>query len=86
MTIWSLGLLFLIFDQPHLIPAVGQFEGAVISRSVERSLLEFHPIPLEALYQFQKLRTAALTVRKASIGPAKNKAKQTWSYDNILLN
>lgn len=78
-------MLLFIFDEPHLIPAIGQFKGTVVPRPVIWGLLEFHFIFLEVLDQFLKLLVAVLTVSKASIGPYKRCEFCSVLDENIRL-
>lgn len=78
----SLLLLFwALLEDPHLIPAVGEFEGAVVPCGVERLVHVLDSIPLEALQQFQKLLLPHGVIGETAVSPARrNLDDPRWRF------
>lgn len=65
-------------EHPHLVPAVGEFEGAVVAGRVERLIHELHAVPLQALQQLQQLVSLHRIVGETTVGPGNTRHDARW--------
>lgn len=61
----------LLCEDPDLVPAVGQFEGAVIPGCVERLVDVLDSVPLQALQKFQELLALNFLTGETTVGPGR---------------
>lgn len=63
------GPLLCFLEHPHLVAAVGQFEGSVVPGCVVWLVHILHAVPLQALQKLQKLFPPHIVIGKAAIRP-----------------
>lgn len=79
----SLLLFFFLLEDPDLVPAVGQLEGAVIASCVKRLIHKWDAVPLQTLYKFLELLTLRLLLGETPVCPGRrDKRGKKW---NIVL-
>lgn len=69
-------LLRLLLEDPDLVPAVGQFEGAVVPGGVERLVDVLHPVSLQAFQEFQELLALRFLIGESAVPPVEEKTKK----------
>lgn len=66
---WPSASLLVLLEDPDLVPAVGQLEGAVVPGHVEGLVHELDAISLQALHKLQQLLTLHFLIGEAPVCP-----------------
>lgn len=82
MTFKNSLLLLLLLQDPDLVPAIGQFEGAVVPGHVERLVHVWDAVSLQALQKFHKLLTLHVFVGETTMCPER---RQIQSLDLLFF-
>ena len=77
-------LLLSLLEDPDLVSAVGEFEGAVVARCVVGLVLVGSAVLLEALQELQQLLTLHLLIGEAPICPERGTCVHFRSEHVIL--